>query len=32
MFDFFRKQRIKKYAEEASAYVREKYIPEKDIE
>lgn len=26
MFDFFRKRRIKKYAEEASAYVRQKYI------
>lgn len=26
MFDFFRKKRIKKYAEEASAYVRQKYI------
>ena len=28
MFDFFRKRRVKKYAEEASSYVREKYIPE----
>lgn len=26
MFDFFRKRRIKKYAEEASAYVQQKYI------
>ena len=26
MFDFFRKRRIKKYAEDASAYVRQKYI------
>ena len=26
MFDFFRKRRIKKYAEEASAYVRQKYV------
>lgn len=26
LFDFFRKKRIKKYAEEASAYLRQKYI------
>ena len=26
MFDFFRKRRIKKYAEDASAYVQQKYI------
>lgn len=26
MFEFFRKRRIKKYAEDASAYVRQKYI------
>lgn len=26
MFDFFRKRRIKKYAEEADVYVRQKYI------